>query len=727
MRTLVICSLIIFLVLSGCTKQPTEISELTPSSSNSQTNPPTTSPTTSAVTPEILMETVLIPLPITVDYIPVSGDWVVNGNLLLENASITLNGNLVIDSGASLTLRDVELGIACESDGEHGISVRNGSSIIIERTSIAPVNGNRFFFRVRDARLEMRNSTLRGCGWPTALSPYDFQNNGLAIEVSQGSVIEDSTFTDNYYGVILNAVSDAIVRNNTFISNGEGGIMLSVTDHSTITGNTFTAVGSNFYSACMFGVKGQHAIGNIIAENTFNGNYGEAPVWLFGESEHNTISGNIIDIEGSWAGIALGSNCSQIANNNLVTGNTIIGGGNGIAIYHSGNNRIEDNTITDAVLGITLGGADRNDIVGNTIVTTRTTFGYKEENAIELYDSSYNVVAYNHVSSAPEHGILLFNSSRDNVLEGNTVETCHIGIGIYNNADGNRVEGNTITDSAVSNIHLQNTNENAVTSNNFIGDACPPYDDADNAWEKEGKGNYWSAYTGIDANGDGIGDTPFSISDTVSDEYPLVEPSAIQPGDVPLREDIPIPTIPRGSPDRLVIDTNVTWENEVIDFTDRHVLDLIVADGGVLTLRNVTLVLPWYFDRILVETGGTLKVYGSKILPAENAGGYEFTIQREATLVMIDSEVKGVGFGPLSSDWGSLKIMSLNVTIEGCIISDSCRGITTDMGSIAGSMLSIKRNTFLNCYIPIWSITYFEGHIEDNIILNNFFGEQSQY
>jgi hypothetical protein len=60
--------------------------------------------------------------------------------------------------------------------------------------------------------------------------------------------------------------------------------------------------------------------------------------------------------------------------------------------------------------------------------------------------------------------------------------------------------------------------------NNFVNNAIQTSAGSGaNAWSIGGQGNYWSDYTGVDANHDGIGDTPYLISPIGQDNYPLMD------------------------------------------------------------------------------------------------------------------------------------------------------------------------------------------------------------
>jgi hypothetical protein len=71
-----------------------------------------------------------------------------------------------------------------------------------------------------------------------------------------------------------------------------------------------------------------------------------------------------------------------------------------------------------------------------------------------------------------------------------------------------------------------------VFGNSFVdnqvqlnGCMCIDYNstEASHNWDWGGRGNFWSDYNGTDANGDGVGDTPYTIDQLDHDRYPLIQ------------------------------------------------------------------------------------------------------------------------------------------------------------------------------------------------------------
>ena len=74
---------------------------------------------------------------------------------------------------------------------------------------------------------------------------------------------------------------------------------------------------------------------------------------------------------------------------------------------------------------------------------------------------------------------------------------------------------------------------NTIYGNKFVHNAQQAFifDHGANTWSTglPTGGNFWSDYDGSDANGDGIGDSPYMIDGANSDPYPLVSGSSITP------------------------------------------------------------------------------------------------------------------------------------------------------------------------------------------------------
>jgi len=86
---------------------------------------------------------------------------------------------------------------------------------------------------------------------------------------------------------------------------------------------------------------------------------------------------------------------------------------------------------------------------------------------------------------------------------------------------GNTLTGNWLQENTYG-VYLSFSSLNTVYHNNFIQNTIQAFANADNTWDWQQEGNYWSDYTGVDADDDGIGDTPYPIIPGY-DNYPLMD------------------------------------------------------------------------------------------------------------------------------------------------------------------------------------------------------------
>jgi parallel beta-helix repeat protein len=90
-------------------------------------------------------------------------------------------------------------------------------------------------------------------------------------------------------------------------------------------------------------------------------------------------------------------------------------------------------------------------------------------------------------------------------------------------SDGNEIWGNLIQTSYMGVYLNLGSTCNSILRNAFVANVHNAYSDEPNFWNDDAGGNYWSNFAAVDANLDGVRDTPYTINqDGDQDSLPLV-------------------------------------------------------------------------------------------------------------------------------------------------------------------------------------------------------------
>lgn len=348
-------------------------------------------------------------------------------------------------------------------------------------------------------------------------SDLDLGCSGIVLSRSRDSTITGNIITTNGIGIYV-VFSGNVTLNYNLVTNNSVGIQISFSHQNTVNGNIITSgykgifiqssgnnvlrnnnIVSNTYNFGIIDDDLSHLVNDIDTSNTVNG---KAIHYLINK-QHLTIDPSTFPNVGYLAVI----NSTYITVRHLNFSNNF----QGILFAHGANSEVENVNVSDNFHGIMLYGSN-NTVRGGKVA--RNVYGitssgdcnfYINNNITNNSDGIYlsgfnNSIIRNNITNNKYRGIYLLGS--DNAIYQNEIMNNNLGIVI--DFYGNRIYHNNF---------IGNSRQASLNLPRAVGIWDDGYPSG---------GNYWSNYTGIDLNHDGIGDSPHMIDTNNQDNHPLM-------------------------------------------------------------------------------------------------------------------------------------------------------------------------------------------------------------
>ena len=267
---------------------------------------------------------------------------------------------------------------------------------------------------------------------------------GVELAYSSNITIDNSTFSNNTYGIYLasSSILNSIINNS--ISNNTQGIFIGAT-RNTFNGNNISIYSDQvaFYFHMNFNYNN-----TISTTNTVNG----TPMRWY-TNLHGTINSHVV-IQNAYAEMPGVTNVAQIMFYNckyvdLECSSAKNGTGYGIFLHSTSSN----------------------------ITLENCSAGHNDNYGIYMYSSSTNTITNNSIYSNNKHGIFLYPGSYSNTLENNSIYSNHnAGITLWGDSTSNIIRDNAILNNSDGIQLLEGGSNkiinNSIHSNNNNGIMC---------------------------------------------------------------------------------------------------------------------------------------------------------------------------------------------------------------------------------------------------------------
>ena len=353
----------------------------------------------------------------------------------------------------------------------------------------------------------------------TIINSVNYEDTGIQLSnVENGKIIGNNCSNNQWYGISLSNSANCTILNNFLINNYYGITALTC---------QYLNISNNYMSNVEVGIAfDANCFNSFMDNNTVI----EANIGISPGGQNHVFKNNLLEKCGFifyYYNNLYDLTTYSIDTSNTVNGKPIIYYSNRdnlvpadffnsgqVMLVNCNNSLISNLTLSQSTAGIMIYGGNYNNL-SNLNLYDHSWSG------IFIQESSHNTIESSTISNQ-YNGVYIIDGSTFNIIENNNISNNMNGITLGNNS--NIVRNNIISNNLQMGLYtLWQTTGNLIYNNSFIGNSVNAGEDGVNFWDNGLIGNYWDNYNGVDANDDGIGDSPYRVAGGLGgwDNYPI--------------------------------------------------------------------------------------------------------------------------------------------------------------------------------------------------------------